>query len=51
MDNDYNNISPRSALNGKSPATTRRALELLGGSAPVALAKPKRMRYSATGLI
>lgn len=47
---DYNNIRPHSALNGQSPATARRALELLDGSAPVALAKPKPMSYSAAGL-
>jgi transposase InsO family protein len=47
---DYNNIRPHSALNGQSPATARRALELFDGSAPDALAKPKRMSYSAAGL-
>jgi hypothetical protein len=43
-------IRPHSALNGQSPSTARRALELSGGSAHGALAKPKTMRYSAAGL-
>ena len=47
---DYNNIRPHSALNGQSPATARRALELLDGSAHDALAKPITMEYSAAGL-
>ena len=47
---DYNNIRPHSALNGKSPATARRALELMDGSAHGALAKYERMSYSAAGL-
>ena len=47
---DYNNIRPHSALNGQSPATARRALELLGGSAHAALAKPITMSYLITGL-
>ena len=41
---------PHSALNGQSPATARRALELFDGSTPDALAKPKCMSYSAAGL-
>jgi putative transposase len=47
---DYNNIRPHSALNGQSPATARRALELLDGSTHTALAKPKTMRYSTQEL-
>lgn len=47
---DFNNIRPHSALNGQPPATARRALELLDGSAPGTLAKPKPMSYSAAGL-
>lgn len=47
---DYNNIRPHSALNGQSPATARRALELPDGSTHTALAKPIKMKYSAAGL-
>ena len=47
---DYNNIRPHSALNGQSPATARRALELFDGSTHGALAKHEHMSYSATGL-
>lgn len=47
---DYNNIRPHSALNGQSPASARRALELSDGSAHGALAKPKTMSYSTAGL-
>lgn len=47
---DYNNVRPHSALNGQSPATARRALELMDGSTPGALAKTQTIRYSAAGL-
>ena len=47
---DYNNLRPHSALGGLTPAAARRALELLDGSAPGALAKPRPMKYSAAGL-
>lgn len=47
---DYNNIRPHSALNGQSPATARRALELLFGSAHTALAKTQTMHYLKAGL-
>ena len=47
---DYNNIRPHSALNGKPPATARRALELPDGSTPGALAKLKPMEYQTQGL-
>jgi len=47
---DYNNSRPHSALAGLTPAAARRALELLDGSAPGALAKPQPMKYIAAGL-
>jgi len=47
---DYNNIRPHSALNGRTPASARRALELSGGSAHGALAKPETMKYLTAGL-
>lgn len=47
---DYNNIRPHSALDGQSPATARRALELLEAEAHGALAKQQSMSYSAAGL-
>lgn len=47
---DYNNLRPHSALNGMSPASARRALELSGGSAHGALAKPETMKYLTAGL-
>ena len=47
---DYNNLRPHSALAGLTPATVRRAPELLDGSAPGALAKPQPMKYLAAGL-
>jgi putative transposase len=47
---DYNNIRPHSALNGQSPASARRALELSDGSAHGALAKPIAMKYLTAGL-
>lgn len=47
---DYNNIRPHSALNGQSPASARRALELSDGSAHGALAKPETMKYLTAGL-
>jgi putative transposase len=47
---DYHNTRPHSALDGLTPATVRRALELLDRSAPSALAKPQQIKYSAAGL-
>jgi putative transposase len=47
---DYNTMRPHSALDGSPPAIARRSLELLGGSAPGALAKPLTKSYSAEGL-
>jgi putative transposase len=47
---DYNNVRPHSALGGITPATARRTLEPLDGSATGALAKPQPMKYSAAGL-
>lgn len=47
---DYNNIRPHSALNGRSPATARRTLELDEGSTPSALAKTPTMEYQTKGL-
>ena len=47
---DYNNVRPHSALNGQPPATARRALELMNGSTPGALAKAQTISYSAAGL-
>lgn len=47
---DYNNLRPHSALNGQSPASAHRALELSDGSAHGALAKSQTMRYSAARL-
>jgi putative transposase len=47
---DYNNVRPHLALGGLTPATARRALELLDGCAPGALAKPQPMKYSAARL-
>ncbi len=47
---DYNNVRPHSALNGSSPATARRALELDEGSTPGALAKKQPMEYQSKGL-
>jgi putative transposase len=37
-------------LNGQSPASARRALELFDGSAPDALAKPEPKKYLTAGL-
>jgi putative transposase len=47
---DYNNLRPHSALNGRTPASARRALELVDGSAHGALAKPETMKYLTAGL-
>ena len=47
---DYNNLRPHSALNGQSPASERRALELQMSSALGALAKPETMKYLTAGL-
>ena len=47
---DYNNRRPHSALGGLTPATARRTLELIDGSASGALAKTQLMKYSAAGL-
>lgn len=47
---DYNTVRPHSALDGKSPATARRALEQFDGSAHAALANRQTLRYSTQGL-
>lgn len=47
---DYNNIRPHSALAGSTPASARRAPELLAGSAPGAVANTEVMSYFAAGL-
>ena len=47
---DYNNVRPHSALGGKTPASARRSPELVGGSAPGALANASNMRYFNPGL-
>jgi putative transposase len=46
---DYNNLRPHSALGGITPATARRTLEPLDGSAPGGPAKPQPMKYYAFG--
>jgi putative transposase len=47
---DYNNERPHSALKGSTPAMARRALELVTGSAPVALETLQTLSYSTQGL-
>jgi len=47
---DYNNLRPHSGLKGFTPATARRSLERMNGSAPVALAIPEKLSYSTQGL-
>jgi|GEM_PF-2775824 len=47
---DYNHQRPNTALKGRTPAEARRALELVDGSAPGALANPETLRYSTRGL-
>lgn len=47
---DYNNERPHSALKGSTPAMARRALELVTGSAPVALENLQTLSYSTQGL-
>jgi putative transposase len=47
---DYNNIRPHSALGGNTPASARWSLELVGGSAPGALANASDMSYLNPGL-
>jgi len=47
---DYNHQRPHTALKGRTPAEARRALELVDGSAPGALANPETLRYSTRGL-
>jgi hypothetical protein len=42
---DYNNVRPHSSLGNQTPAEARRALELLDGSAPGALAQPEIDHY------
>ncbi len=46
----HNNIRPHSALNGRTPASARRVLELQMSSAHGALAKLKTMKYLTAGL-
>ena len=47
---DYNNVRPHSSLANQTPAEARRALELLDGSAPGALAQPENDHYQPQGL-
>jgi putative transposase len=47
---DYNNVRPHSSLGNKTPAEARRALELLDGTAPGALATPETDEYQTQGL-
>ncbi|PIL21390.1 hypothetical protein P775_04625 [Puniceibacterium antarcticum] len=47
---DYNNVRPHSLLGNKTPAEARRALELLDGIAPGALATPETDDYESQGL-
>jgi putative transposase len=47
---DYNNVRPHSSLGNKTPAEARRALELLDGAAPGALATPETDDYQTQGL-
>jgi putative transposase len=47
---DYNNVRPHSSLGNKTPAEARRALELLDGIAPGALATPETDHYQNQGL-
>lgn len=47
---DYNTVRPHSALDGKSPAIARRALEQFDGSAHAVLANRQTLRYSTQGL-
>ena len=46
---NYNNVRPHSSLDNKTPAEARRALELLDGSAPGALAQPETDHYQPQG--
>ena len=47
---DYNNVRPHSSLGNKTPSDARRALELLDGNAPGALAQPETDHYQPKGL-
>ncbi len=47
---DYNNVRPHSSLGNKTPAEARRALELLDGTAPGALATSETDEYQSQGL-
>ncbi|WP_092061987.1 IS3 family transposase [Poseidonocella pacifica] len=47
---DYNNVRPHSSLGNKTPAEARRALELLDGTAPGALATSETDEYQTQGL-
>ena len=47
---DYNHVRPHSSLGNQTPAEARRALELLDGSAPGALATPETDHYQPQGL-
>jgi putative transposase len=46
----YNNVRPHSSRGNKTPAEARRALELLDGIAPGALATPDTDDYQTQGL-
>lgn len=47
---DYNNVRPHSSLGNQTPAEARRALKLLHGTAPGALATPQNDDYQTQGL-
>jgi putative transposase len=47
---DYNNVRPHSSLGNRTPAEARRAPELVGGSAPGALAKDSTSHYHQSRL-
>jgi len=47
---DYNHVRPHSSLSNQTPTEARRALELLDGAAPDALAQPETDAYQPQGL-
>ena len=47
---DYNQVRPHSSLGNQTPAEARRALELVDGNAPGALATPETDDYQTQGL-
>jgi putative transposase len=46
----YNNVRPHSSPGNKTPAEARRALELLDGTVPGALATSETENYQPQGL-